>query len=107
MDARSPFKRFVDDELLRWQAAVIHLILFCTVVGYSVLSEEIVPPSSAFWFGIVALHFIFTYANEDRRDTETALVDKRKTHRLELGDDGELIEIAEEEVEEKGKSNSA
>jgi hypothetical protein len=103
MDARSPFKRFVDDELLRWQAAVIHLILFCTVVGYSVLSEEIVPPFSALWFGIIALHFIFTYANEDRRDAETQLVEKRKTHRLELGDDGELVEIAEEEETGKRK----
>ena len=35
------------------------------------------------------------------------LVEKPKRHRLEVGDDGELVEVVEEETEEKGKNNMA
>jgi hypothetical protein len=102
MDQRSLLRRFLEDDFLRWQAVAVNFVLFCMVVGYIILAENTLPPLSILWLGIVALQFIFTFSNEDRREKAGQPAGKPKHHRLELTDDGEIVEVVEDE--EKGKS---
>ena len=90
--------------MLRWTTVATHFVLFCVVMamlgpGYGNLIAYIAP----LWFGVIAIQFIFTISEEARREKQELLPEKGKRQRLEIGDDGELIEFAEEEGEQKRK----
>lgn|SRR5690554_4457573 len=126
MNEQSSFQRFLKDDLFRWKIFAVHFVLFCVSVllgGWGIVGTTVSagsptsPPTivssttqpfpytiSLIWFCFVTLHFCFTLLNESGRAKKRQLAEKPKRHYLELGDDGELVEIAEDEAEEQRKN---
>jgi hypothetical protein len=124
MNGQSSLQRFLKDDLFRWKIFAVHFVLFYLIAPFfgwiGVVVTMVTPtrpaqlppsppqfilqPPAIVWFAIVAFHFILTLANEIERAKKRQLADKPKRHHIEVGDDGELVEIVEDETEEKQKN---
>lgn len=126
MDTQSALQRFLKDELFRWKIFVVNLVLFYVISQFfgwvGVITTMVTPPPPAWatptpvsppqfilqppatiWFAIVAFHFSLTLANEFERAKKKQLPEKPKRQSLEVNDDGELVEIVEDEETGKRK----
>jgi hypothetical protein len=126
MDDQSSLQRFLKDDLFRWKVVALHFIFFSVsmaLLGIILVrrppnpiisqttatadSQIAFPLFSVLWVALLALHFIFTVSNENERDKQKQLSEKPKRQFLEVGDDGELVEVIEaDEAEEKGKNRT-
>ena len=107
MDERSRFQRIMQDNVLRWTTVASGFVLYCVVVSLIAIRNAVAAEYLAsIGFGVVAIHFIFTFSNELRRRRESRTVEKAKRQRLEIGEDGELVEVVEDTIEMEQKNRS-
>jgi membrane protein implicated in regulation of membrane protease activity len=107
MDERTSLQRIMQNSLLRWTSVATGFVLYVVVVSLiAIETPQLAEYLAPIGFGVVAIHFIFTVSNEMRRRKQTQREEKAKRQRLDVGDDGELVEIVETEGEEK-RRNSA
>jgi hypothetical protein len=104
--AYDEIRRRINRRMWRWGSVAVHGILW--VVGSGMLSIANVPNEEFYivaWMGLVALHALFIGMMEWRnaalehaikRERER-LEEKPKRGRLELNEDGELVDIGEYE----------
>jgi hypothetical protein len=101
MEERSLLQRIMQDNILRWTTVEIGFVLYIVVVTLAIRNPEMAVYLAVIGFGVVTIHFIFTVPNEVRRKKQARHIEKSKRSHLEIGDDGELVEIVEDEEKRK------